>query len=237
MNNEERNPIKEPKIILTPPEEMSFVPTNLGGADNGNDDEDKKKRKYTPLLWILLIGALLVIGFLLRNIFTATDRIDFQQRMDESLQRLSDEELAELYEFYKGCDGDWSGFWQNLDTGNAGTAYGNCRVTPDGLISVSVDIDGAVFGAVDPDPAIYVGYYDTQGAHFYTEDDPVFGDVILDAYREGNTLEASAINIPYIRRSVSGRASWEGGQLDINYIVDFFGGRQTHGVVQMTKAQ
>ena len=140
------------------------------------------------------------------------------------------------FEQYTAFSGQWSGDWSNTTFGSTGTVTLTITVNDDGTADFSLDVDGNVFGGVDPPALTFSGTYDADGAHIAVTGDALFGDVTIDATADGAfTLEATNIPAPGIAGfSSEGTATPDG--VDMTYTVTFDDGTTAEGTGTLTKS-
>jgi hypothetical protein len=108
-------------------------------------------------------------------------------------------------------------------------------VSPDGTASLTLDLDGLVFGLVDPEAATYPGSYTDDGAVFIVSDDPVFGELSIVVETDGNVV-VSAPNVPSSNiLSFSATGSLTTEALHLDYFVLFIEATPAQGVLDMDK--
>ncbi len=114
--------------------------------------------------------------------------------------------------------GDFEGQWNNTTFGSSGAASMSVESLGGANISVTVDLDGSVFGQGDPDPLVLTG---SMGATGFVLDplvgDPTFGSM------SGGVDGAGAISIDLVDAAggffdlVTLRGSAVGDVIHINY--------------------
>ena len=133
--------------------------------------------------------------------------------------------------------GEWSGEWRNTTFGSTGAARASTTAEPDGSATFTVDLDGFVFGALDPDPMTYIGTYTADGATFETPDDPLFGDLTIIVTRDGEiTIQGELVPIDGIA-SLFATGTITADEVSLNYTVAFSGGGEAVGELVLTKTQ
>ncbi|MEX2029990.1 MAG: hypothetical protein WD906_03350 [Anaerolineales bacterium] len=131
--------------------------------------------------------------------------------------------------------GNWSGSWTNQTFGSTGDVRMTIDVSPDGTATLTVDLDGLVFGLLDPEAATYDGSYTEEGAEFSIADDPVFGELSMVVDPEGNVV-VSAPNVPSSNiLSFSATGSLTTEALHLDYFVLFIEATPAQGVLDMDK--
>ena len=81
--------------------------------------------------------------------------------------------------------GDWVGEWNNLTYGSSGPTSMEVIVREDGTVSITFDLDGFVFGLLDPPDITFDMNYDADGRVFDKTGDSPFGDLTLTATADG----------------------------------------------------
>lgn len=139
------------------------------------------------------------------------------------------------YEQARAFAGEWSGSWENTTFGSSGDAHASIDVQPDGTATFTVDLDGMVFGMLDPDPMTYEGTYNADGATFEAPGDPLFGDLTIFVVPGGEvTINGELVPIEGIASlSASGNISED--TIELEYTVVFTGGGEAMGVLNLTK--
>lgn len=142
------------------------------------------------------------------------------------------EDLFALVEPYLG---EWSGEWRNTTFGSSGAVRATLEAQPDGTASFTVDLDGFVFGALDPDPKTYTGSYTADGATFEAPGDPLFGDLTIQASFDGQvTITGEMVPVPGIAQ-LDAVGSFTPQEIALEYTVTFAGGDLAEGEMTLTK--
>jgi hypothetical protein len=95
-------------------------------------------------------------------------------------------EAPSPYELAKQFEGDWAGEWHNETFDTRGDAVATIVVREDGTFDLTLDLNGMVFGFIDPPAVTFTGRYgDMQGADLSVNDDPTFGDATLTITADG----------------------------------------------------
>lgn len=150
------------------------------------------------------------------------------------------EGMPELYEQYKAMAGKWQGQWKNTTFGSTGASNATVQVNEDGTASFTIDVDGLVFGMVNPDPKIFSGTYNDKGIIIEQKDD-LFGDVVITITRTGENkadidLKCSNITTPGIG-SLSATGTLDAGEMHVDYEVGFTPSGSAKGVMDMAKVE
>jgi hypothetical protein len=149
--------------------------------------------------------------------------IPLESPMDESYQRAL--EMA----------GEWEGTWVNNTFSSSGAASLRIEVDPSGLATLTLDLDGFVFGMFDPDPVVYTANFGGGRIDFDVTNDPVFGDFLATGLSDGTvSIEAELIPIEGIA-SLTADGTFTPQQIRLAYTVEFFGGGDASGVVILNK--
>jgi len=191
-------------------------------------EEKKKKKQYFIIIALVLIAALLGVG---------TYRWLHKSEIGEyPLLNQPGLDYEALYAQYSIYGGVWNGDWENKKSGNKGVVVANVTFQKDGLVQVIADIDGKVYGLVDPEPRTYLGYYDDKGIHFILNRESVFGEVTIDAV--DGSIVAKGFQIPFTRiNGVTGQGSYSTETTDITYQVANIFLPGSHGVAHLEKKQ
>jgi hypothetical protein len=145
------------------------------------------------------------------------------------------EEENAAYEQARALAGQWSGSWQNTTFGSTGGANAVIEVQPDGAATFTIDLDGMVFGMLDPDPMTYEGTYDADGATFEAAGDPLFGDLTITVAADGEVaINGDLVPVEGIA-SLSAEGSITSDAIQLDYTVTFTGGGEAMGVLNLTK--
>lgn len=115
----------------------------------------------------------------------------------------------------------YEGSWNNATFGSSGPA--RFEITTAGnSFSVTMDLDGNVFGGADPDPVTVSGMLDLSGNGVFNLDDhELFGDVV-GSISGGTVIEATATNIPvfgFVSASLTGTISPT--EIALEYDIEF----------------
>lgn len=131
--------------------------------------------------------------------------------------------------------GEWSGAWRNITFGSSGAAFATLAAEQDGTASFTVDLDGFVFGVIDPDPITYVGSFSADGAIFEAPGDPLFGDLTMKVTADGEVaIVGELVPIEGIAQlSATGTITPE--EIFLEYIVTFAAGDTAVGEMTLTK--
>lgn len=90
------------------------------------------------------------------------------------------------YDVARQYEGRWAGSWNNDTYGTTGGVEATVVVNPDGTFEVTLDVNGMVFGAIDPPAVTFSGTYEAGvGATFGGLDDPTFGDASVTITPDG----------------------------------------------------
>lgn len=144
-----------------------------------------------------------------------------------------------LYEQYQAVAGSSTGQWQNLTFGTSGDASTTVEIDPDGQATFTIDLDGLVFGLVNPDPKTYVSTYDEAGAVFTAEDDDLFGDLTITITSNGNdtaNISLKAVDVPVTSiYQLTASGILYDDAFDLNYQITFDDGSTADGIMNLTK--
>ena len=131
--------------------------------------------------------------------------------------------------------GEWQGMWINNTFSSSGAASLIIEVAPSGVATLTLDLDGFIFGMLDPDPITYTAQFGGGRIDLDVSDDPVFGDFLASGLDDGSvSIEAELIPVEDIARlTAEGTFAPEG--IHLNYTVEFFGGAEATGEVHLTR--
>ncbi len=131
--------------------------------------------------------------------------------------------------------GEWRGEWRNITFGSSGGIQATVNAEKDGTLSFTVDLDGFVFGALDPDPISYSGNFDAAGVVFIIPGDPLFGDLSITVTDDGEiAIVGESVPDERIEKiSAVGTATPE--EIFLEYIVVFAAGNSAVGDMTLTK--
>ena len=133
--------------------------------------------------------------------------------------------------------GEWSGEWHNTTFGSTGAARASTTAEPDGSATFTVDLDGFVFGALDPNPMTYIGTYTADGVTFEAPGDPLFGDLTIIVTRDGEiTIQGELVPIEGIA-SLFASGTITADEVSLSYTVAFAGGGEAVGEMVLAKTQ
>ncbi len=131
--------------------------------------------------------------------------------------------------------GDWRGEWRNLTFGSSGGIHATVNAEEDGTLTFTVDLDGFVFGALDPDPISYSGNFDAEGVVFNIPGDPLFGDLSITVTEDGEVaIVGEAVPDERIEK-ISAVGTVTPGEISLEYIVAFAAGDSAVGDMTLTK--
>lgn len=232
------------------------------GEVDSHESEGPAAEKRT-LLWIglgalalILLCACVLVVLLLTGIFTFQNlelpqlgaepaplptlealatAMPIPQPTDAPALATATEAVDEAFERASRFAGEWQGQWVNQTFGSSGAARGSVEIDPDGSARFIIDFDGFVFGVVDPPAKSYEGSYSTDGSHFEADDDPLFGDLRIDVDAEGNMVVSGEMVPVEGIASFSGTGTLTESTLQLDYTVQFPGGGEANGIIEMTK--
>lgn len=150
----------------------------------------------------------------------------------------SDDDSA-LYDQYKGAAGTYTGEWQNLTFGTTGDTSMVVEIEPTGSAEFTIDLDGFVFGLINPDPKTYASVYDADGIIFSAQDDDLFGDLTIAVEPNDNDtaqFEITALDIPMGDiDQLEATGTLYTDSLDLNYTITFNDTTTAEGILNLTK--
>lgn len=131
--------------------------------------------------------------------------------------------------------GDWSGEWRNITFGSSGAVHATFSAEEVGTLSFTVDLDGFVFGALDPDPISYSGSFDPEGAVFNIPGDSLFGDLSINVSKDG-AVTIVGESVPDERiDSITAEGTVTPMEVSLDYEVTFTTGDSAVGEMTLTK--
>jgi hypothetical protein len=131
--------------------------------------------------------------------------------------------------------GEWSGEWRNITFGSSGAVSATFAAEEDGTAAFTIDLDGYVFGAFDPDPMTYTGSFSSEGAVFDIPTDPLFGDLTITATTDGEiSIEGNLVPIEGIAQ-ISATGTITAEEIHLDYTVTFSAGDPAIGEMNLTK--
>lgn len=189
----------------------------------------------------ILIGAgVIVVAIILVMVLAAGEpaapmsdtQTDEQLTSDAGEFEPSEDGVAPGYETFASLEGTWPGSWQNTTFGSEGEISVSVEVKEEGTATMTLDIGGAVFGLVDPDPMRLSGYY-TANLMTFTGSSDLFGNFMATVDRDGTiALSAPEASAPGIASLVvNGQIDQETEALSGTYVVTFDGGGTAEGVI------
>ncbi len=118
----------------------------------------------------------------------------------------------------------YQGQWNNLTFGSSGDAEIGLDVEGDDAAGY-IDLDGLVFGSVDPPALNFLATMNPDGSFTVTPiaGDPVFGDVTGSRDADGNVTITTA-NLPLLNGgSMTLSGTFDGITWDLTYVISAFG--------------
>lgn len=100
-----------------------------------------------------------------------------------------------LYQGYAAYAGTWSGSWTNITFGSTGSMTGQLSVEKNGTAQLVLDVDGFVFGLVDPAPKTFTGTYNKDAMIFTSAGDDLFGNLTITFAATGS-VTVSGLDVP-----------------------------------------
>ncbi len=131
--------------------------------------------------------------------------------------------------------GSWVGTWSNTTFGSVGAAAWTITIDEStGMVTLTTDLDGTVFGATDPLPERYVAQLGPSGVTF-TAMSATFGDFTLTINPDG-TMTGTGLNVPAAGiDEFTFTGTITPTQINLNYTVSFTGGGTAVGLLQVNK--
>jgi hypothetical protein len=183
---------------------------------------------------LLILLVLPAVGVEVRNPFSSQS--DSTQEVSPAPGEMPSDELEdEDYQRALEMAGEWEGTWVNNTFSSTGAASLLIEVNPSGLATLTLDLDGFIFGMLDPDPVTYTANFGGGRVDLDVSDDPVFGDFLASGLADGTiAIEAELIPIEGIA-SLTAEGTFTPQQIFLSYNVEFLGGGDANGVVILTK--
>lgn len=131
--------------------------------------------------------------------------------------------------------GSWVGTWSNTTFGSVGAAAWTIAIDEStGIVTLTTDLDGTVFGATDPLPERYMAQLGPNGVTF-TAMSATFGDFTLTINSDG-TMTGTGLNVPAAGiDEFTFTGTITPTQINLNYTVNFTGGGTAVGLLQVNK--
>lgn len=244
MENEFINvPNEEPKeesskeVVEQQIQPLESLPEDSSSGEPKEEEEEKSKKN----LWLMIAAVVLAIIIVAAALIFGGQDKDEEAPVPTEEETIgveipplpeTDESLEALYGRYKVMAGHWTGTWKNLTFGSTGTIEADVEVNPDGTGQVVADIDGMVFGIIDPGPKTFPATYNNKGGLIELTDD-LFGKVQVSVDKDGN-LQGHGLSVPapgVDSVTVGGKVTAESAEL--TYIVNFTGGGSANGEIKM----
>ena len=141
----------------------------------------------------------------------------------------------ESYERALEMAGEWEGMWVNNTFSSSGAVSLIIEVDQSGTATLTIDLDGYVFGMFDPDPITYTTHFGGGQIDFDVSDDPVFGDFLASGFADGTvSFEADLIPVEGIA-GMTAEGTFSPSGIHTTYTVHFLGGDLAMGEVNLTK--
>lgn len=144
-----------------------------------------------------------------------------------------------LYDQYKVVAGTFTGQWQNLTFGTSGDVTTVVEIDEDGRAAFTIDLDGLVFGLIDPDPKTYESTYDATGVVFTAQDDDLFGDLTITiTVNDNDTANVVFTSTDNPNTGISGLnadGTLYADALDLDYQIIFSDESTADGIMNLTQ--
>ncbi len=204
-----------------------------------NEQEVHKTKERSPFkkLWILYaISAIIVFGILI-GVTIMLNSIDEAQEVVVQTPVEEPQEQATLYEELQPYEGRWIGGWTNETFKTSGDIVVDVVIREDGYVDVTYDLQGYVFGWINPEPRTTRGVYNVEGVFFTVSNDYVFGDVNVHLTPE-QLIVISGARIPLTRVDlVEATGTFDETQASLEYTVRFLRTGGSRGAVTLIKEQ
>ena len=133
-------------------------------------------------------------------------------------------------------DGLWHGVWKNLTFGTSGAAMVDIEVSAAGDARLTIDVDGPVFGLLDPPVREFSGTWNANGATFSSQSDDLLGDMRIRVTSDG-ALAMRAENIPGVGVRVDARGQVSASGIEAAYTLRFTGGGSASGFLTLARGR
>ncbi len=133
-------------------------------------------------------------------------------------------------------DGLWHGVWKNLTFGTSGAAMVDIEVSAAGDARLTIDVDGPVFGLLDPPVREFGGTWNANGATFTAQSDDLLGDMRIRVTSDG-ALAMRAENIPGVGVRVDARGQISASGIEVSYTLRFTGGGSASGFLTLARGR
>lgn len=196
-------------------------------------DNERTTKVILYVIALLLVIAILILGTLLLNSINEVKQLN---NFDLPAVETDEQTQEELYTQLKEYEGRWTGSWTNTTFNTRGDITVDITVQPEGIIVAEYDLEGFVFGWLNPNKRIAYGVYTRDGVFFNVEADYIFGTVRVHA-KPDNTIAISGLRIPLRRvNAVTATGTFDTQEAKIDYNVNFFSGNGgSQGVVELYK--
>ncbi len=135
-------------------------------------------------------------------------------------------------------EGFWRGTWYNITFSSTDSAFLDINVDEvNNTLSMTLDLDGNVFGGSDPDPVTMTGNYDENGFSI-TGNSPTYGDMYFTGDAAG-FINGRLPNVPNPAiDSTTMNGTYTINNIVLYYLVYFTGGGGTaNGIISLEKDQ
>ncbi len=102
---------------------------------------------------------------------------------------------ASLYRDYASYAGTWSGSWTNTTFGSMGNMTGQLSVEKNGTAQLVLDVDGFVFGLIDPAAKTFTGTYNENAMTFTGTGDDLFGNLTM-TFAASGSVTVAGLDVP-----------------------------------------
>lgn len=194
-------------------------------ADWANEHASEKAMGWYAVCWLDLLSQ------------ADADRVRGLPGADGTAGKTSDycTTTSPGYETYAPYAGTWSGSWSNTTFGSTGAMTGTLTVNDDGTAQLVLDVDGAVFGLVNPSAKTFSGTYNEDALTFTGTGDDLFGNLTM-TFASTGSVTASGIDVPATdidMLSLSGTVT--ATALNANYTLTLGSLTYAQGTMSLTK--
>ncbi len=197
--------------------------------------KETQEPSHFKRMWLLYVAAAIIVLSIVAGVTIMLNSINEAEEENIPHTPAPEEMQQSLYEALLPYEGRWVGGWTNETFDTSGTMTVDVDVHEDGYVDVTYDLEGYVFGWINPEPRTTRGVYNEEGAFFTVSNDYVFGDVNVHLTPD-YTIAISGARIPLTRVDlVEGTGTFSETEASIDYSVRFLRRGGSTGVVTLTK--
>lgn len=138
--------------------------------------------------------------------------------------------------------GEFTGGWHNLRFDSTGDAAATIQITGPTSLSLSLDLDGNVFGGPNPGPLLLTGMIQMDGSVIFDDvmGDPTYGDVTNILISALGQVSATGSNVPSdgVTSFIIGGEFTSDDHADLTYLLQLtplFGGGEAPGTITLDR--